>query len=838
MKKIIGMLLLCLSGTVFAQTEIITSIRGEKLNYNPRVLGADANDPSAAYDINSTTGGFLAPRMSTIQRDAIASPAVGLMIYNTVNQCYEFFQNTGWYNMCWQGTSPPITFSPTSGGSAVVTAFNCGAATAGTMTEGVPVSGVTQTITATVATVGTYSITSTANGVTFSGTGVFTGIGAQNIVLTATGTPAAVGTNSFGLSTTVTCNFNRTTIVKPTSGTSGGTAVVSAYTCSTASAGTLTQGDAVLGVTQTVTATVTSLGTYNITTTANGVTFAGAGTFTGTGSQSIVLTATGTPTAVGTNNFVLSTTPSCNFDRTTVVKPTSATSGGTAVVSAFTCSTASGGSMTVNVPVFEVKQVITATVTSVGTYNITATANGVTFAGSGTFTGTGTQNVTLTATGTPLAAGSNAFALSTTPSCSFDRTTIVNPTSGGTAAISEFVCGVAGGTGTLTAGVPASGVTQKVSATVFYAGTYNISTNTVNGVTFTGSGTLAAGYQDILLTATGTPTVSGTSTFPLATGGGVSCSFNRTTNAAGNATSGGTAVVSAYSCSAAVLGTMTQGIAVYGVSQTITATVTTVGTYNITSTVNGITFAGSGTFAGTGAQNIVLNGSGTPTAIGINSFPLGTTPACSFDRETIAKTGEVTGSAGKIWMDRNLGAGQVATTSNDYKAYGSLFQWGRKADGHQLINWTSSGTGTPVYGTTTTRANSDTAPNSLFILDDVTWRGGNVLVKDLTLWVGINGENNPCPTGFRIPSSQELDNEIAAAGITNSGNISKSPLKLTLAGGRTTLGGSLVATGYNAQYWTSDAGSALVNLFYVTGDRVFKLPSQIAVGGSVRCIKN
>ena len=38
---------------------------------------------SAALDVTSTTKGFLAPRMTTTERNAIASPATGLLIYNT-----------------------------------------------------------------------------------------------------------------------------------------------------------------------------------------------------------------------------------------------------------------------------------------------------------------------------------------------------------------------------------------------------------------------------------------------------------------------------------------------------------------------------------------------------------------------------------------------------------------------------------------------------------------------------------------------------------------------------------------------------------------------------------
>ena len=38
-------------------------------------------DASSALDIESTTGGILIPRLTQFQRDAIALPAAGLMIY-------------------------------------------------------------------------------------------------------------------------------------------------------------------------------------------------------------------------------------------------------------------------------------------------------------------------------------------------------------------------------------------------------------------------------------------------------------------------------------------------------------------------------------------------------------------------------------------------------------------------------------------------------------------------------------------------------------------------------------------------------------------------------------
>lgn len=47
------------------------------------VLGATTADASAKLEIVSTTQGLLLPRMNTTQRDAIGSPAAGLLIYNT-----------------------------------------------------------------------------------------------------------------------------------------------------------------------------------------------------------------------------------------------------------------------------------------------------------------------------------------------------------------------------------------------------------------------------------------------------------------------------------------------------------------------------------------------------------------------------------------------------------------------------------------------------------------------------------------------------------------------------------------------------------------------------------
>ena len=54
-------------------------------------------DASSALDIESTTGGILIPRLSESQRDAIALPATGLMIYQTdKNPGFYFYNGTAW----------------------------------------------------------------------------------------------------------------------------------------------------------------------------------------------------------------------------------------------------------------------------------------------------------------------------------------------------------------------------------------------------------------------------------------------------------------------------------------------------------------------------------------------------------------------------------------------------------------------------------------------------------------------------------------------------------------------------------------------------------------------
>ncbi len=62
-------------------------------------IGTTTPAASALLDVSSTSKGFLPPRMTTSQRDSIASPATGLVIYNTTTNSLELRNNSAWISL-------------------------------------------------------------------------------------------------------------------------------------------------------------------------------------------------------------------------------------------------------------------------------------------------------------------------------------------------------------------------------------------------------------------------------------------------------------------------------------------------------------------------------------------------------------------------------------------------------------------------------------------------------------------------------------------------------------------------------------------------------------------
>ncbi|RYE17447.1 MAG: T9SS C-terminal target domain-containing protein [Sphingobacteriales bacterium] len=63
-------------------------------------VGTNAPQSSAILDVSSTEKGFLPPRMTTAQRNAIANKVAGLLIYNTTTNCVEMYNGTNWISLC------------------------------------------------------------------------------------------------------------------------------------------------------------------------------------------------------------------------------------------------------------------------------------------------------------------------------------------------------------------------------------------------------------------------------------------------------------------------------------------------------------------------------------------------------------------------------------------------------------------------------------------------------------------------------------------------------------------------------------------------------------------
>jgi uncharacterized protein (TIGR02145 family) len=300
-----------------------------------------------------------------------------------------------------------------------------------------------------------------------------------------------------------------------------------------------------------------------------------------------------------------------------------------------------------------------------------------------------------------------------------------------------------------------------------------------------------------------------------------------------------------------ITGTLTSGTAASGVSASVPYTGGNGGSYTaqtISSTgVTGLTASlNSGTLAN-GIGSLSLTISGTPSTSGTATFALtigGQTcsltvsvqsalalqyPAnsvfCASGPTAIVDVTNPT--TGKIWMDRNLGASQAATSSTDASAYGDLYQWGRGSDGHQCR----------PSATTTMLSSSDQPGNGNFIIAPITpydWRSP----QNANLWQGMNGVNNPCPSGYRIPTEIEMNAERLSWSANTSVGAFASPLKFPMAGSRYFNNGSLYSVGTTGSYWSSLLSTSFSRYLYFASSDAYLADLYRSHGLSIRCIKD
>ncbi len=289
--------------------------------------------------------------------------------------------------------------------------------------------------------------------------------------------------------------------------------------------------------------------------------------------------------------------------------------------------------------------------------------------------------------------------------------------------------------------------------------------------------------------------------------------------------------VSASSGTVSAVGFTSPKIYVNGtLNGTITASTWNLITITTTTgvTANALKFgvAGSTYFSGSLDETRIYNRALSPAEIrklySYDSFSCGTSTIR--DGVNNLTYGTVLAKDGHCWLDRNLGATQVATSSTDTNSYGWYYQWGRGTDGHQLSTSSTSTTLSPT--------DSVAAPDTTkFITTSVNpndWRSP----QNNNLWQGVSGTNNPCPSGWRVPAKNEWNALLSSEGVSSINGAFVSTLKIPLAGYRNYTGA--MANNNSGYYWSSSISGVTSTAMVAAGPR----GDVRASGYSVRCIKD
>ena len=197
---------------------------------------------------------------------------------------------------------------------------------------------------------------------------------------------------------------------------------------------------------------------------------------------------------------------------------------------------------------------------------------------------------------------------------------------------------------------------------------------------------------------------------------------------------------------------------------------------------------------------------------------------------------------GVKWATRNLDVG--GTFVEKTEDYGALYQWGRKADGHE--SYTST--------TTSMLSNTDSPNHSNFIITqsgNFDWRSpqNDALWNAGTETAPVKSTNDSSPIGWRVPTDTEIQSLLDASKVTRAWDNTKKGYTFTdiatgksiflpAAGYRYSSDGVLVNVGTGGYYWSNTPYSIYArDLDFSSNDdaNTEGRPAR-AVGRSIRCV--
>ncbi len=462
-------------------------------------------------------------------------------------------------------------------------------------------------------------------------------------------------------------------------------------------------------------------------------------------------------------------------------------------------------------------------VTSTGVTGLTATLSDSIFAN-------GDGNLVYQITGTPLEVGAASFTLNLGgKTCSLSI-----PVQTPSGSIGSLNCGFSNIIGNLTATISAIGVRVFIPYTGGNGGDHNgqiVNSTGVVGLTATlDPGSFFNGTGNLEYSISGTPASAGMSYFLLNIGG-KSCNLSlQVKEPIGS--------IGSLKCDFSTLtGSLTTGFAANGVSVRIPYTdgngwghdgqvVNSTGVVGLTATLE------AGYFS-SGSGDLVYYLSGTPTSSGTANFVLNIggnkcnlLVSVNLEGTCFAK---INGTLTKTFMCHNLGSVNTSADSftPSWEIIGGYWQWGQ--------------TGQAAAGPTElglSQANSDT------ISDWNTTNSPNGAWFD-----NFKTINDPCPTGFRVPTVAQWDSVRIENTSTNVGTWTFSPtnyssgikfgnnLFLPAAGFRDDDNGVLKIRGAFGGYWSSTEKGTMEAWFFSFGNNG-SLPyyGYRTAGLSIRCI--